>query len=212
MPPREKRCQRRQSHERRRELNIAHLQHARTRPQAERIPTVTRLEYATTARRETPAPGQPRGDDVLAVFGRDFQVDDDFAAHRVGANGTLQPWITIKANIYQIATNAAGDVFAATYSGDVVRVDHDGTARLMRTGFGLGRLVAITTDEAGDVYAGERGGSGRILKMSADGSRQVVATITGAHFYGLSVDGRFLYAADLAHRQLIRIALPAPKS
>jgi M6 family metalloprotease-like protein len=139
-------------------------------------------------------------------------ADWDGHIRRVKSDGTIEPWITMKEHIYQIAADSVGDVFAASFSGDVIRVGHDGVSQLLQTGFTAGRLVAIAADASGEVYAAERGGAGRILRLSTNGTREIVAQIPGAHFYGLTVDGRFLYAADLGHRQLIRIALPSSSS
>jgi hypothetical protein len=113
-------------------------------------------------------------------------------------------------NIYQIASDAEGNLVAATYTGEVLRVSADGERRLIDTGFGPGRLVAVATTPDGDILAAERGGQGRILRITEAGAREVVYWSPGARFYGLAVDDGFLFALDLTSRQLLRIPLPAP--
>ncbi|MBR9991067.1 MAG: hypothetical protein KFH98_15000, partial [Gemmatimonadetes bacterium] len=131
------------------------------------------------------------------------------AINRVQRDGTIHPWMQVGYNIYQIASDHAGNLFAATYSGDVLRVSADGDRRVIATGFGAGRLVAIATTPDGAVLAAERGGQGRIIRIDADGRSEVVYWSPGARFYGLAVDDGFLFALDLTYRQLLRIPLPA---
>jgi M6 family metalloprotease-like protein len=169
-----------------------------------RVETDGRAQVISTLPGESPAYGS-----AMLADGTLLIADWDGHIRRVHSDGRIEPWISMKDHIYQIAADSAGDVFAASYSGNVVRVGHDGVSRLMVTGFSEGRLVAIATDASGVVYAAERGGAGRILRLGERGVREVVAQVPGAHFYGLTVDGRFLYAADLGHRQLLRIALPS---
>ncbi|HEX6134882.1 MAG TPA: M6 family metalloprotease domain-containing protein [Longimicrobiales bacterium] len=131
------------------------------------------------------------------------------AISRVSRDGDVQPWMNVGYNIYQIATDPHGNLFAATYTGDVLRVAPDGSRRLIETGFGPGRLVAVTATQDGAVLAAERGGHGRILRIAADGTREVVYWSPGSRFYGLAADATFLFALDLTGRQLLRIPLPA---
>ena len=83
----------------------------------------------------------------------------------------------------------------------------DGHTSILSTGFGRGRLVAVAAAPCGDVYAAERGGGGRVVRFGRDGKAEWTISIPGAQFYGLTVDGGFLYALDLGHRQLLRIPL-----
>lgn len=128
---------------------------------------------------------------------------------RVTRDGVVHAWMSVGTNVYQIATDSRGNIYAATYGGDVLRIDVDGTRRIIETGFGPGRLVAIATTPEDDVIAAERGGQGRVLRVTADGTREVVYRSIGARFYGLAVDDGFLYALDLTQRQLLRIPLPS---
>jgi M6 family metalloprotease-like protein len=130
------------------------------------------------------------------------------AINRVQRDGTVHPWMNVGYNIYQIASDHAGNVFAATYSGDVLRVSAAGDRRLIETGFGPGRLVAVATTPDGAVLAAERGGQGRIMRFDPNGTSEVVYWSPGARFYGLAVDDGFLFALDLTYRQLLRIPLP----
>ncbi|HEY8468921.1 MAG TPA: M6 family metalloprotease domain-containing protein [Longimicrobiales bacterium] len=126
---------------------------------------------------------------------------------QVAPDGTVRPWTELGRNIYQIAADSAGTVFAASYEGEVIRVGRDGRARVFRTPFGRGRLVAIAATPEGVAYAAERGGEGRIVRIRENGDPELVARVKGAQFYGLAVDSGFLYALDLRHRQLLRIPL-----
>jgi M6 family metalloprotease-like protein len=128
---------------------------------------------------------------------------------RVTRDGAVHPWMNVGYNIYQIASDAAGNLFAATYTGDVVRITPDGSRKLIETGFGPGRLVAVATAPDGSVLAAERGGQGRILRVFRDGAREIVYRRPDARFYGLAVDDGFLFALDLTSRDLLRIPLPA---
>ena len=71
-------------------------------------------------------------------------------------------------------------------------------------------MKAVAATPAGSVFAAERGGQGRIVRIDIGGRRDVVFQRDGAHFYGVAVDREFLYALDLTERQLLRIPLPAP--
>jgi M6 family metalloprotease-like protein len=126
----------------------------------------------------------------------------------VRRDGSVHAWMDLGTNVYQIASDAEGSIYAATFSGDVLRVSAAGSQRMLETGFGAGRLVAVATTPAGDVFAAERGGSGRVLRIRPDGTRDVVYHRPGAQFYGLAVDDEFLFALDLTHRDLLRIPLP----
>jgi M6 family metalloprotease-like protein len=129
------------------------------------------------------------------------------AISRVTRDGDIQPLMNVGYNIYQIATDAAGTLFAATWSGDVLRIGRDGARRVIETGFGAGRLVAIATTPSGSVLAAERGGQGRILRVDADGTRAIIYRRPGARFYGLAVEDSFLFALDLTSRDLLRIPM-----
>jgi M6 family metalloprotease-like protein len=127
---------------------------------------------------------------------------------RVRRDGTVTPWLKLGENVYQIASDDAGNLFAATYPGYVLRIAPNGSRRIIATEFGVGKLVAITTTPAGDVIAAERGDLGRILRVTRDGARELVYRSPGSRFYGLAVDAGFLYALDLKSRDLLRIPLP----
>jgi hypothetical protein len=132
---------------------------------------------------------------------------DGLISH-VRRDGSVTPWMSLGVNIYQIASDGDGNIFAATFSGDVMRITPAGEVRVIETGFGAGRLVAVATTPAGDLIAAERGGQGRILLIRDGGRRDVVYRSGGAHYYGLAVDGRFVYALDLTQRHLLRFPLP----
>ena len=127
--------------------------------------------------------------------------------HRVSPSGSVSVWADVPAHIYQIAIDAAGNVFAATFEGDVLRVEPDGSASVYAVGFGRGKLVALAATPAGDLYAAERGGQGRIVRVRPDGSRQTIFRRDDAHYYGITVDNAFVYALDLRARQILRIPL-----
>jgi M6 family metalloprotease-like protein len=127
---------------------------------------------------------------------------------RITRDGVVHPWMSVGTNVYQIAADSRGNIYAATYAGDVLRIGVDGARRVIETGFGPGRLVAIAITPEDDIIAAERGGQGRVLRAGPDGLREVVYRSHGARFYGLAVDDGFLYALDLTQRQLLRIPLP----
>jgi M6 family metalloprotease-like protein len=128
---------------------------------------------------------------------------------RVTRAGEVHAWMNVGMNIYQIASDDTGNIYAATYAGNVLRIGTDGERRIIETGFSAGRLVTVATTPGNGIVAAERGGQGRVLHIRADGSRDVVYRSTGARFYGLAVDDGFLFALDLQSRQLLRIPLPA---
>jgi glucose/arabinose dehydrogenase len=128
---------------------------------------------------------------------------------RVAPDGRVSIAAELGRPVYQITANASGDVFAATYAGDVLRLAADGSQRELRTGFGQGRLVAVVAGDNGSVYAAERGGEGRILRIEASGRSSLVFRARGARFYGIAIDDVFLYALDLGRRELLRIPVPA---
>jgi M6 family metalloprotease-like protein len=130
----------------------------------------------------------------------------------VRRDGSVHPWMSLGVNIYQIASDDEGNIFAATFNGDVMRITPQGGVRVIDTGFGPGRLVAVATTATGDLIAAERGGQGRILLIPENGQREVVYRSPAAHFYGLAVDGRFVYALDLTQRHLLRFPLPEPRT
>jgi M6 family metalloprotease-like protein len=125
--------------------------------------------------------------------------------HRITQAGHVRPHGQLNANVYQIAIDATGVLYAATLEGMVVRMAPDGISSLIETGFARGKLVALALSRTGDLYVAERGDQGRIVRINADGSRQLILQSKGALFYGLAVDEHFLYAIDMRHRQLLRI-------
>ena len=129
--------------------------------------------------------------------------------HRVLPNGDVYLYGMLNANIYQIATDAFGTLFAATYDGEVVRLSPNGSSLLIPTGFAKGKLVSLAISRTGDLYVAERGDQGRIVKIARDGSRQMMLQSKGSQFYGLAVDDQFLYAIDMRNRQLLRIPMDA---
>lgn len=160
-----------------------------------------------------------RLEDAAPAYGTAVLADGDVLVadwsgriHRVTHDGTVSVWRRVDEHLYQIAASAAGDVAAAGYEGDVLRIAADGTLHRFLTDFGRGRLVAVASTPEGDIFAAERGGRGRIVRFAADGRKLWEAAIPGAQFYGLTVNGSFLYALDLGHRQLLRLPLPAAQS
>jgi M6 family metalloprotease-like protein len=128
---------------------------------------------------------------------------------RITRDGGVHQWMSVGTNIYQIATDSRGNIYAATYAGDVLRIGVDGARRVLETGFGAGRLVAIALTPDDIVIAAERGGQGRVVRIRQDGSREVVYRSPGARFYGLAFDDGFIYALDLTQRHLLRIPMPS---
>jgi M6 family metalloprotease-like protein len=124
---------------------------------------------------------------------------------RVTRAGAVHPLMDLKTHVYQIASDAEGNLYAALHAGNVLRVGVDGTLRELETGFMEGRMVAISVTPAGDVIAAERGDQGRVLRITANGTRELVYHSPGSRFYGVAVDGAFLYA--LRERELLRIPL-----
>lgn len=126
--------------------------------------------------------------------------------HRVSPDGVVTPYGALNAQLYQIATDAAGNLYAATFEGTVIRMAPDGSSSVVTTGFEKGKLVAIATSASGELYVSERGGQGRIIRIGLeDGSREILLQRQDAQFYGITVDENFLYAIDLHHRELLRI-------
>jgi M6 family metalloprotease-like protein len=124
---------------------------------------------------------------------------------RIDASGSVLPYAKLSANLYQIATDAWGTVYAATYSGTIIRLPSNGRTSIMETEFENGRLVSLAAAPDGTVYAGERGLGGRIFRFDRDGSRKMIFNSPGAAFYGLSIDQDVLYALDLNGRRLLRL-------
>lgn len=153
--------------------------------------------------------GEPAYGAAVLRDGSVLVADWSGRIQRVLPTGEVEPWTTLSTSVYQIAVDSLATVYAAGYSGDVLRVNGDGRVDVLPTGFGPGRLVAIAASAAGDVYAAERGGAGRILRITRDGTRQEFARLEGAEFYGLAVDGPFLYALDLSGRRLLRFPMTA---
>ncbi|MGQ0813452.1 MAG: M6 family metalloprotease domain-containing protein [Gemmatimonadota bacterium] len=125
--------------------------------------------------------------------------------HRVSPEGVVSSYGKLNAHLYQIATDASGNLYAATFEGTVIRMAPDGSSSVVTTGFEKGKLVAIAATPAGDLYVTERGDHGRIIHIRSDGGREVVLQRKGAQFYGVAVDEHFLYAIDLRNRELLRI-------
>jgi hypothetical protein len=130
--------------------------------------------------------------------------------HRVMPDGTTSPYTQLAERIYQLASDSAGNVFAALLRGSVVRIAPDGALTYLDTGFGHGRLVAIVASADGWVYAAERGNEGRIVRFTPAGRRELLYRESGAEFYGLALDAGFLYALDIAERQMLRLPVAAP--
>jgi hypothetical protein len=126
---------------------------------------------------------------------------------QVDAEGQQTPYVKLPANVYQIATDTMGTVYAATWDGNVLRWRPNSKMSTLLTGFEKGRLVSVAASPDGVVYAAERGVAGRILRFGQDGSRRVVFQAADAAFYGLSVDQEFLYALDLHDARLLRLPL-----
>jgi sugar lactone lactonase YvrE len=125
--------------------------------------------------------------------------------HRVSREGMVSDYGRLNAKLYQIATDASGNLYAATYEGTVIRMTPDGASSVVVTGFEKGKLVAIAVTPAGALYVSERGDQGRILRVYPDGVREVLLQRRGAQFYGIAVDDHFLYAIDLRNREALRI-------
>jgi M6 family metalloprotease-like protein len=123
----------------------------------------------------------------------------------VNASGTQRIYTKLPANLYQIATDARGTVYAAAYNGNVIRWEPESGATVLQTGFEKGRLVAVAASPNGQVYAGERGEGGRIVSFDSGGNRRVVFQHANSLFYGLSVEQGFLYALDLNRARLLRL-------
>src|SRR5690606_34154295 len=108
---------------------------------------------------------------------------------RITPDGEVIPWTAVNAGLYQIAVDSLATIYAAAHSGDVLRINGDGSVNVIPTGFGAGRLVAVAAAPSGTVYAAERGGAGRVLRIEEGQPPRVMARFDGAEFYGLTVDG-----------------------
>ena len=128
---------------------------------------------------------------------------------RIMPDGRVAPWVDLERAVYQIAADRDGVAYAALLDGQVARMRPGGAVELLQTGFERGSLVAVTVAPDGRVFAGERGGDGRIVEVGPRGPRVVLRT-PGAAFFGLAADDLFLYALDLSRRQLIRIPISGP--
>jgi len=127
--------------------------------------------------------------------------------YQVTPDGQVAPWVDLGRRVYQI-TIAGTTLYAADASGDLIAYDTEsGELELIPTGFGRGRLVALTSTSAGEILIAERGGRGRILLIKRDRDLTEVARIRGGEFYGLTADDDFLYTLDLGHRQILRMPL-----
>lgn len=126
---------------------------------------------------------------------------------RIVEGAAPQVYTMLGTNLYQIATDRAGTVYAATYDGRILRYDRSGTVTSTTTGFKAGRFVTLAVTAEGVIYAGERGGDGRIFRFDRSGKRQTIYQSRRSSFYGLSVDSHFLFALDLYNRKLLRIPL-----
>lgn len=123
-------------------------------------------------------------------------------------DGNVSEYADLPARLYQIASDGTGVVFAATYDGSVLRIEPSGEITVIQTGFGIGRLVAIAVTADGTLFAAERGGAGRIIRIDANGTHSYVFRRPGAEFYGLAVArDHFIYALDLDARELLRFPL-----
>lgn len=123
-------------------------------------------------------------------------------------DGHVSDYADLPARIYQIASDGTGVVFAASYDGSVLRVEPNGGVDVIQTGFGAGRLVALAATADGTLFVAERGGDGRILRIEPNGMQHLVFRRPGAEFYGLAVArDHFIYALDLAARELLRFPL-----
>jgi len=128
---------------------------------------------------------------------------------RVTDDGAASPYAQFDANIYQIASDGAGAIYAASYEGSVLRAGPGERTGRIETGFRAGELVALTMGRTGELYIAERGGEGRVLRLSGT-DRQIIFQRKNAQFYGLAVDDQFVYALDLRDRQLLRIPKNGP--
>lgn len=126
------------------------------------------------------------------------------------ATRQVTTYTELPARIYQIASDGTGIVYAASYDGNLLRIEPDGEYSVIPTGFGIGRFVALTATPDGTVFVAERGGSGRILRIDQRGQQHLVFRRPGAEFYGLALArDHFVYALDLAARELLRFPLDA---
>lgn len=125
--------------------------------------------------------------------------------HRVTPDGQVGDYGQLNAHLYQISADAAGNLYAATFEGLVIRMSPTGESAVVSTGFEKGKLVAIAAAANGDIFVSERGDHGRIIRIMPDGAREILLQRRGAQFYGVAVDEFFIYAIDLRHRELLRI-------
>ena len=145
----------------------------------------------------------PGGDLLVAEWsGRLLRVDLD--------TRDVSTYTELPARIYQIASDGTGVVYAASYDGNLLRIEPDGEYSVIPTGFATGKFVALTATPDGTVFVAERGGSGRILRIDQRGQQHLVFRRPGAEFYGLALArDHFVYALDLAARELLRFPLDA---
>ena len=123
---------------------------------------------------------------------------------RITNDGAVTPYVNFNANIYQIASDGAGTIYAAAYEGAVLRAGPGEKVGRIATGFKPGELVALTMGRQGELYIAERGGQGRVMRLLGN-DRKILFQRRNAQFYGVAVDDQFVYALDLRDRQLLRI-------
>jgi hypothetical protein len=123
---------------------------------------------------------------------------------RITNDGAVTPYVNFNANIYQIASDGSGTIYAAAYEGAVLRAGPGEKVGRIATGFKPGELVALTMGRQGELYIAERGGQGRVMRLLGN-DRKILFQRRNAQFYGVAVDDQFVYALDLRDRQLLRI-------
>lgn len=121
----------------------------------------------------------------------------------VAPDGTKSTYVS-GVQPYGLALDAAGDLFIAQDSNDVVEIAPDGT----RTDISFSSVwyaLEVAVDKAGDVYVADPNNN-QVVKKSADGAETQIPISGGRYPEGVAVDANnHVYVADTGNGRIVRI-------